>query len=88
MSPKAGESNFLRQDDVYRVLRLILARAASFPQQVFPLLSNKLAVPGISQPCLAAAKKHNACGAQDDQAGEQRQHAEADQLTVGDEDAG
>lgn len=52
------------------------------------MLSYKLAVLGISQPRLAAAKKHNACGAHDDQAGEQGQHAEADKLTVGDQDAG
>lgn len=88
MSPKACESNLLRQDDVYRVLRLLLARAACLSQQVFSLLSNKLAILGISQPGLATAKKHNACGAQDDQAGKQGQHAEADELTVGDQDAG
>lgn len=52
------------------------------------MLPNKLAVLGISQPCLTAAKKHNACGAQDDQAGEQGKYAKADKLTVGDEDAG
>lgn len=69
--PKAGESNLLRQDDVYRVFRLFLARAASFSQQVLPLLPDKLAVLGIRQPRLTAAKKHNACSAQDDQAGEQ-----------------
>lgn len=69
MSPKTGESNLLRQDDVYRMFRLLLARAASFSQQVFPLLSNKLAVLGIGQPRLTAAKKHNACSAQDDHAG-------------------
>ncbi len=52
------------------------------------MLPNKLAALGISQPRLTAAKKHNARSAQDDQAGEQGQHAEADELTVGDEDAG
>lgn len=88
MSPKAGESNLLRQNDVYRVLRLVLACAAGFSQQVFPLLSNKLAVLGICQPRLAAAEKNDARCTQDDQAGEQSQQAEADQLTVGDEDAG
>lgn len=69
------------------MLRLLLARAAGVSQQVFPLLPNKLAVLGISQPRLTAAKKHNACSAQDDHACEQGQHAEADELTVGDEDA-
>ncbi len=49
------------------------------------MLPNKLAVLGISHPRLTAAKKHNACGAQDDQAGEQGQHAEADKLPMGDE---
>ncbi len=88
MSPKASEPNLLRQDDVYRVLRLFLVCATSLSQQVFPLLTNKLAVLGIRQPRLTAAKKHNACGSQDDQAGEQGQHAEADELTVGDEDPG
>lgn len=87
MSPKAGESNLLRQDDIYRVLQLFLACAAGFSQQVFPLLPNKLAVLGVSQPRLAAAKKHNTCGAQDDEAGEQGQHAKTDKLTVGDKDA-
>lgn len=70
------------------MLRLFLAHAAALSQQVFPLLPNKLAVLGISQPRLTAAKKHNAHRAQDDQAGEQGQHAEADELTVGDEDTG
>lgn len=88
MSPKAGESNLLRQDDVHGVLRLLLARAACFSQQVFPLLPNELAVLGVGQPGLTAAKKHDACGAQDDQAGEQGQHAEADQLTMGDQQPG
>lgn len=88
MSPKAGESNLLWQDDVYRVLRFFLAHTAGFSQQVFSLLPDKLAVFGISQPRLTAAKKHNACSAQDDQAGEQCQHAETDELTMGDEDAG
>lgn len=69
--PKAGESNLLWQDDVYRVFRLFLACAASFSQQVLPLLPDKLAVLDIRQPRLTAAKKHNACSAQDDQAGEQ-----------------
>lgn len=52
------------------------------------MLPNKLAVLGISQPRLTSAKKHNACSTQDDQAGEKGQHAEAHELTVGDEDAG
>lgn len=69
MSPKAGESNLLRQDDVYCVLRLLLAHASCLSQQVFPLLPNELAVLCISQPRLTPAKKHNACSAQDDQAG-------------------
>lgn len=87
MSPKAGESNLLRQDDIYRVLRLLLAGGAGLSQQVFPLLSNKLAVLGISHPCLTAAKEHDTCGSQDDQAGKEGQHAEADDLTVGDKEA-
>lgn len=87
MSPKAGEPNLLRQDDVYGVARLILAHSAGLSQQVFPLLPNKLAVLGVSQPRLAAAKKHDTCGAKDDQAGEQGQHAKTDKLTVCDEDA-
>lgn len=87
MSPKAGESNLFRQDDVYWVLRLFLAAASCLSQQVLPLLPNKLAVFGIGKPRLAAAKEHNACCAQNDQAGEQGQHAKADELTVGDEDA-
>lgn len=87
MSPKAGESNLFWQDDVYRVLRLFLARAAHLLQQVLPLLSNELAVLGVSQPRLAAAKEHDSRRAQDNQAGEQGQYAEADELTVGDEDA-
>lgn len=86
MSPKAGESNLLGQDDVYGVLRLFLVSGAGLSQQVFPLLPNKLAILGISQPCLTATKKHNACGAQDNQAGEQGQYAKTDQLTLGDED--
>lgn len=88
MSPKAGESNLLRQNDVYRVLRLFLVSAVSLPQQVFPLLPNKLVVLGVCQPRFTAAKEHDARGAQDDQAGEQGQYAEADELTLGDEDAG
>ena len=88
MSPKAGESYLFRQDDVYWVLRLFLARPAALSQQVFPLLPDELAVLGISQPRLAAAKKHDSRGAQDDQAGEQGEHAEANELPVGDEDAG
>lgn len=88
MSPKAGESNLLRQDDIYRVLRLLLAHPSCFSEQVFPLLSNKLAVLGIGQPRLTAAKKNNARSSKYDQAGEQGQHAEADELTVGDEEAG
>lgn len=87
MSPKAGESNLFRQDDVYRVLRLLVARPSSLSQQVLPLLPDKLAVLGVGQPCLAAPKKHNARRAQDDQAGEQGQQAEADKLSVADEDA-
>lgn len=87
MSPLAGESNLFRQDDIYRVLCLFLSHASCLSQQVFPLLSNQLAVLGISQPRLAAAKKHNAHSAQDDQAGEQGQHAKADKLTMGDDDA-
>lgn len=87
MPPKAGQSNLFWQDDVYRVLRLFLARAANLFQQVFPLLSNELAVLGVSQPRLAAAKEHDSCSAQDNQAGEQGQYAEADELSVGDEDA-
>lgn len=87
MSSKAGESNLFWQDDVYRVLGLFLARAANFFQQVLPLLSNELAVLGVRQPRLAAAKEHDSCSAQDNEAGEQSQHAEADELTVGDEDA-
>lgn len=51
------------------------------------MLPNKLAVLGIGQPRLTAAKKHNARSAQDDQAGEQGQHAKADKLTMGYEDA-
>lgn len=87
MSPEAGESNLFWQDDVYRVLRFFLARAASFPQQVFPLLPHKLAVLGVGQPRLAATKEDYSCGAQDNQTGEQGQHAETDELAVGDEDA-
>lgn len=87
VSPKAGESNLLGQDQVYRVLQLFLARAAGFSQQVVPLLPNELAVLGVGQPRLAAAEEHDARGAQDDEAGEQGQHAKAEQLTVGDEDA-
>lgn len=51
------------------MLRLFLARPAALSQQVFPLLPDKLAVLGISQPRLTAAKKHDSRGAQDDQAG-------------------
>ena len=69
MSPKAGESYLFGQDDVYWVLRLFLARPAALSQQVFPLLPDKLAVLGISQPRLTAPKKHDSRGAQDDQAG-------------------
>jgi len=83
VSPKARESNLLWQDDVYGVLWLLLARAANFSQQVLPLLPNKLAVLCISQPRLTAAKKHNSCSAQNNQAGEQGQHAKAYKLTVG-----
>ncbi|KAG7224167.1 hypothetical protein INR49_019902 [Caranx melampygus] len=64
------------------------ARLEKSKNLVLPLLPNKLAVLGISQPCLTAAKKHNACGAQDDQAGEQGQYAKTDELTLGDEDTG
>lgn len=87
MSSKAGESNLLWQDDVYGVLQLFLACAASFSQQVFPLLPNKLAVLGISQPRLTAAKKHNTCGAQDDKTGEQGQHPKTHKLSVGDKNS-
>lgn len=87
MSPEAAESNLLRQNDVYRVLRLVLTHAARVSQQVHPLLSHKLPVLGISQPRFASAQKHNAHCASNDQAGEQGQHAKADQLTVGDEHA-
>lgn len=69
------------------MLLLFLAVAACLSQQVFPLLPNKLAVLGISQPCFAAAKKHDACGTQDHQAGEKGQHTKAEELTVGDQDA-
>lgn len=88
MFPKAAKSYFLRQDDVHGVLRLFLSCAARLSQQVLPLLSNELAVLGVSQPRLAAAKKHNAGRSQDDQAGQQGQHSEADELTVCDQDAG
>lgn len=86
--PEAGESNLLRQDDVYRVFRLFLAAAASFSQQVLPLLPDELAVLGICQPRLTAAKKHNACSTQDNQTGEQCQQAEADKLTMRNKDTG
>lgn len=69
------------------MLRLFLARAADLFQQVFPLLPNELAVLCISQPRLATAEEHDSCSAQDNQAGEQGQQAEADELSVGDEDA-
>lgn len=68
MSPKAGESNLFRQDDVYRVLRLLRGHASCLPQQVFPLLANEPAVLNVSQPCLTAAEEHNAGGSQDNQA--------------------
>lgn len=68
------------------MLSLFLVSGAGFSQQVFPLLPNKLAVLGISHPCLTAAKEHDACGAQDDQAGEQGQYAKADELTLGNKD--
>lgn len=87
MSPKAGESNLLRQDDVHRVALLLLARAAGVSQQVLPLLTDELAVLGVSQPRLTAAKEHDAHSAQDNHAGEQGQHAEADELAVGVENA-
>lgn len=87
MSPKARESNLLWQNDVHRVLRLFCAGSTRFLQQMFPLLPDQLAVLGVSQPRLTAAKKHNARGTQDDEAGEQGQHAEADELPVGDQDA-
>lgn len=87
MSPETGESNLFWQDDVYRVLRFFLARAASFFQQVFPLLPNKLAVLGVGQPRLAATKEDYSCGAQDNQTGKQGQNAEADELAMRDEDA-
>lgn len=67
------------------MFRLFLARASCLSQQVFPLLPYKLAILGISQPRLAATKKHNARSAQDHQAGEQGQHAKADKLAMGDE---
>lgn len=87
MSPKAAESDLLRQDDVHRVLLLLLARASCLPQQVLPLLAHQLAVLGVGQPRLATAEEHDSRGAQDHQAGEQRQQAEAEQLAVGDQDA-
>lgn len=87
MSPKAGESNLFRQDDVHRVLWLLQSHASRLPQQVLSLLPNKPAVLNVSQPGLAAAEEHNAGGSQDDQAGDESQHTEADQLAVGDEDA-
>lgn len=87
MSPKAGESNLFRQDDVYGVLRLLRGDASRLPQQVFPLLPDKPAVLDVGQPRLAAAEEHDPGGSQDDQAGDQRQHSEADQLPVGDQDA-
>lgn len=83
MPPKAGESDLLGQDDVHRA-----PRGAGFAQQVFPLLANELAVLGVGHPRLTAAKEHDARRAQDHQAGEQGQHAEADELAVGGEDAG
>lgn len=87
MSPEAAESDLLRQDDVHRVLLLLPARASRLPQQVLPLLAHQLAVLGVGQPGLAAAEEHDARGAQDHQAGEQRQQAEAEQLAVGDQHA-
>lgn len=69
------------------MLLLLLARAPCLFEQVFPLLPHQLAVLGVGQPRLAAAEEHDARRAQDDQAGEQGQHAEADELAVGDEDA-
>lgn len=54
---------------------------------MFPLLANEPAVFNVSQPCLTAAEEHNAGGSQDNQACDQSQHTEANQLTVGDEDA-
>lgn len=70
------------------MLQLFLGSAAGFSQQVFPLLPYKLAVLGVSQPRLTAAKKHNTCGAQDDETGEQGQHPKTHKLSMGDEDAG
>lgn len=51
------------------------------------MLPHELAILDISQPCLTATKKHNARSAQDHQTGKQGQHAKADKLTMGDEDA-
>lgn len=87
VSSKAGESNLLWEDDIYRVFHVLLAGASSFSQQVFSLLTYELAVLGICHPCLTATKKHDARGAQDDQAGEQGQDAEADELTLSDQDS-
>lgn len=85
VSPEAAESDLLRQDDVHRVLLLLPARASRLPQQVLPLLAHQLAVLCVGQPRFTAAEEHDARGAQDHQAGEQRQQAEAEQLAVGDQ---
>ncbi|TNN36994.1 hypothetical protein EYF80_052847 [Liparis tanakae] len=92
--PEAGEADLLRQDEVHaaaRLLRarlLLAARGAGSAQQALPLLPEQLAVLGVGSPRRAAPEEHDARGAQDHRAGEQRQHAEADELAVGGEDAG
>lgn len=89
MSAKAAQPDLLREDDVDGVLRLLVPPAAAthLLQQVLSLLSHQLAVLRVSQPRFASAKKNDARGAQNNQAGEQGQHAKAQQLSVGDEDA-
>lgn len=89
MPAKAAQPDLLGEDDVDRVLGLVLppAPAAHLLQQVLPLLPDQLAVLCVSQPRLASAKEHDARGAQNNQAGEQGQHAKAHQLPVGDQDA-
>lgn len=83
MPPVVAQLDFLRQDDVDRML-LAVGRS----QEEIPLLPHQLAVLCVRHPRLTAVKKDDARRDQDHQTGEETQNGEADDLAAGDQRTG
>lgn len=80
MPAVAAQLDFLRQDDVERML-LAVRRS----QEQIPLLPHQLAVLSVGHPRLTAGEEDDARRDQDHQTGEETQNGEADDLAASDQ---